>query len=149
MKFSENLFALFRKNMKGKEESASRPVKEVDLDTRSSSRMFFIIEQNQQIMPFTCSEIYICEPQEGDLSFGTGRNKNAHVKLAYTDNCWYITATNKKQDVWLSGIRLKHGQQYLVRSGDQIVLKEKVSIIVQCHPDGRPSPHRVEQLKES
>ena len=63
MKFSDSLFELFRKNMKGKEKLSKEPEKEVDPDARSSSRMFFIIEQNQQIMPFTCSEIYICEPQ--------------------------------------------------------------------------------------
>lgn len=149
MKFSESLFTLFLKNLEGKEKPAPKPIKEEDLDARSSLKMFFIIEQTQRIMPFTCDEIYIREPQKGELSFGIRHEGTVHAKLAYTDNRWYITAANREQDVWLSGIRLKHGQQYLVRSGDQIVLKEKVSIIVQCHPGGRPSPHRIEQLLEN
>lgn len=140
MSISDGLYKLFRQNAEGKGIMQSITAQE-----ESSSRMFFFVEEIQRMMPFTSDEIFICEPEKGNLSFCSRKDGTAHAMLRYKDNRWYIIATNKQVDVWLSGIRLKYGQKYLVCSGDQITLKKMVTITVQCHPDGIPSRNKVEE----
>ena len=142
MFFSDDLFVLFRQNLEGKGMVYESPVQE----EMSSRKIHFLIDQNQQVMPFDCDNIHICEPEKGRLTFGERRTRTTRASLAYQNNRWYIKATNKQVDVWLSGIRLKCGQPYLVCSGDQIVLKDMVSFTVQCHPDGIQTPNRIEQM---
>lgn len=145
MEFSDNLYMLFRQSLEGKS-IAEKPAVSEEL---SSLEMFFYIEQNQRVIPFACDKIYICEPQKGNLSFGDRQQGTMHALLVYNDKRWYITATNKQVDVWLSGIRLKYGQRYLVRSGDQIMMKEMISFTVQCHPNGISSQNRIEEMLDN
>lgn len=108
--------------------------------------LFFYFEKDLESVHFKCRKVYICEKEKGSLAFADSPTKKAHACLVYKNDRWYVTAARKQSNVWFSGIRLKYGQEYLVYSGDQIMLKGINSFTVQCHPVKRLYQNRVEEM---
>lgn len=95
--------------------------------------LFFCFGQDQEILEFARGNIYIRE-EEGKYIFGQKHRKGTGSNLVYKDDHWYISPAGKKSKVWINGIPLQYGREYMMHSGDQIALMELEPFTVHGHP---------------